>query len=1054
MNCNSLKTHMKKKQFFNLLRGVSFMLLWMITSTLFAQNITVRGKVSDEKGEQLPGVTITVVGSTKGVISDIDGNFSIDVSVKDKLLFSFVGFESQTIDVENQKNFNIVLKEKVDELEELTVVAFGKQKKESVLSSISTVKPSELKMPTSNLTTALAGRIAGMISYQRSGEPGQDNADFFIRGVTTFGYKKDPLILIDGIELTSTDLSRLQVDDIASFSIMKDATATALYGARGANGVILVTTKEGSEGAAKISARYEVSVASPTQKTEWADPITYMRLQNEAIMTRDPLGIVLHSPQKIENTERGLNPNIFPRVNWYEELFKPTTVNQRANLNISGGGNIAKYYIAGSVSKDEGSLRTSKLNNFNNNINLIKYLLRSNVNVNITSTTKANVRLHATMDDYSGPIDSGSTLYRKITQTSPVLYPPSFQPDAINETTPYVLFGNYEDGNYLNPYADMVKGYRDTKSSLMLAQFELLQDLDFITNGLKARAMFNTNRRSEYGIRRSYNPFFFSATNYDPVKDTYVLFALNPNSGTDYLRTYEDRKNVITTTYFETALNYDKTFNDKHGLSGMLVYTMRDELTSVDADNLQKSLPARNLGLAGRFTYSYDKRYFLEANFGYNGSERFARKERYGFFPSVGLGYIVSNEKFWNPDLTKIIHKLKLKGTYGLVGNDAIGTSDERFFYLSEVNMNNSSYGYTWGSMYNYSRNGVSILRYANENITWETSKKANLGIEIGFLGNWELQADIYRDDRYNILMTRSSIPTTMGLSADIKANVGEAVSQGLDLSLDYNQSFRNGAWITGRANFTYAFSKFKVYEEPDYSLTPWRSRVGYSLSQQWGYVAERLFVDEKEIQNSPKQTFGDYMGGDIKYIDINNDGQITSIDQVPIGYPTTPEIVYGFGTSAGWKGFDASVFFQGLARESFWIDYPRVTPFVDPNDFSQIAQNQLLQIIADNHWSEENRNLYAFWPRLSTTIINNNRQRNTWFMRDGSFLRLKSVELGYSIPKSIIKKFHVASLRVYYSGTNLLSFSKFKLWDPEMAGNGFNYPVQRVHNIGVNVSF
>jgi len=1045
---------MKEKHLFNAMKGILSIFLWMICMVAFGQNVTVKGNVVDEKGDPLPGVTITVVGSPRGVITDIDGNYSIDVNSTNELMYTFVGMESQTIKVGNQKVINVVLAEKTDMLDEVTVVAFGTQKKESVLSSISTIKPSELQAPTSNLTTALAGRIAGMISYQRSGEPGQDNADFFIRGVTTFGYKKDPLILIDGIELTSTDLSRLQVDDIASFSIMKDATATALYGARGANGVILVTTKEGMEGKAKISARYEMSASSPTQKTEWSDPITYMRLQNEAVMTRDPLGIVIHSPQKIENTELGLNPNVFPAVDWYNELFKTTTINQRANFNISGGGNVAKYYIAASVSKDQGSLKTSKLNNFNNNIDLIKYLLRSNVNVNVTKTTKANVRLHATMDDYSGPIDSGNTLYRKITQTNPVLYPPYYQPDAANETTPYVLFGNYENGDYLNPYADMVKGYRDTKTSLMLAQFELLQDLSLIADGLKLRAMFNTNRRSEYGIRRSYNPYYFTATNYDPLKDTYVLNALNPNSGTDYLTTSEDRKNVITNTYFETALNYDQTFNEKHGVSGMLVYTMRDELTSVNASNLQRSLPARNIGLAGRFTYAYDNRYFLEANFGYNGSERFSKKERFGFFPSVGLGYIISNEPFWTPELEKTISKLKLKATYGLVGNDAIGSSDERFFYLSEVNMNNSDYSYTWGSMYNYSRNGVSVVRYPNENITWETSKKTNLGIELGLFDKWELQVDVYKDNRYNILMDRSSIPTTMGLSTDIKANVGEAVSKGIDLSLDYNQYFSNGLWVTGRTNFTYAHSQFKVYEEPDYSSTPWRSRVGYSLNQQWGYVAERLFVDEKEIQNSPIQTFGDYLGGDIKYKDINGDGQITSIDMVPIGYPTSPEIVYGFGASFGWKGIDASFFFQGLARESFWIDYPKVTPFVDTGDFSQNSQNQLLKIIEENHWSEENRDLYALWPRLSTTVINNNSQRNTWFMRDGSFLRLKSVEIGYSLPDSFLSNYHISSLRIYYSGLNLLSFSKFKLWDPEMAGNGFDYPVQRVHNIGINLSF
>lgn len=1027
----------------------------VVTEAKVAAPVTITGRVIDELGDPLPGVTIAIEGSTRGVITDIDGTFSIEMNVGESLRISYIGMETQVIQVKDSKPLTIKMVQKTDELDEVTVVAFAKQKKESVLASVATVKPAELRAPTSNLTTALAGRIAGVISYQRSGEPGADDADFFVRGVTTFGYKKDPLILIDGVEMTSSDLSRLQVDDIASFSIMKDATATALYGSRGANGVILVTTKGGNEGPAKISARVEVSHSAPTQSTKWADPIRYMELENEASLYDN--GILKHSYQKVANTKAGLNPNVYPAVDWYDQLFKESTTNYRANMNISGGSQVARYYIAGTFSKDEGALKSARQNNFNNNINLNRYLLRANVDVNISKTTTATVRLHGTMDDYSGPIYEGSQIYSMITQTSPVLYPPYYQPDKANETTPYLLYGNYDTGNYLNPYAEMTRGYKDRNQSLMMAQVELNQDLKFITEGLKARFMFNTNRRSDYAVKRQYNPYYFSVGSYDPLTDTYVLSALNPDDGTDYLTSDEAGKTVTTNTYLETAVNYDRIFGEKHAVSGLMVFTMRSELTSTDSDDVQGSLPTRNMGLAGRFTYSFDDRYFMEANFGYNGSERFAEKERWGFFPSVGLGYLISNEPFWNDNLKKVINKLKFKATYGLVGNDAVGDSKDRFFYLSNVSLNDDDMKYTWGIPGNTTTvNGVSISRYANPEVTWEVSAKTNLGIELGLFNTMELQVDIFRDDRSKILMERADLPGTLGLEADPQANVGEARSQGIDLSLDYNQSFNKDFWMSGRLNFTYAHSEYKVYEEPDYADTPWRSRIGYSTGQQWGYVAERLFIDQADIDNSPTQTFGDYKPGDIKYKDINGDGQITSADQVPIGYPKSPEINYGFGLSMGYKGFDFSFFFQGLGRESFWIDYNKTAPFINQDDDwdDYIGVNQLLQVIADNHWSVSNRDPYAFWPRLSTEKVNNNSQRSTWFMRDGSFLRLKSLEIGYTLPKKWLKKLGMDTVRIYYSGTNLLCFSKFDLWDPEMAEDGLGYPIQRVNNIGINFSF
>lgn len=1019
----------------------------VIEERIQPKTIIVTGLVLDEKGNPLPGVTITIAGSTKGVITDTDGNYSIEVKPTDKLTFSFIGLEPQTIDVNNQTKINVILKEKVSELEEVTIVAFGKQKKESVVASITTINPGELKVPSSNLTTALAGRMAGIISYQRSGEPGMDNAEFFIRGVTTFGYKKDPLILIDNNEVTALELSRMQPDDIASFSIMKDATATALYGSRGANGVILVTTKEGKEGKAQINVRYEEAVSMPTKMVDLADPITYMQLHNEAIRTRDPQAVTLYSQNKIQHTIAGDNPYVYPANDWYDILFKNYANNHRLNFNVSGGGNIARYYLAGSVTNDGGVLKVDRKNNFNNNIQLNRYMLRSNVNIDITKTTEAVFRFHGAFDDYTGPIDGGSELFKKIMRTNPVLFPPYYEPDEANANTQHILFGNYDQGQYNNPYADMTRGYKDYTISQIDAQFELKQKLDFITKGLSIRALYHISRYSYFDVARFYNPFFYKVASYDKVADKYMLMLINEKTGTEYLNYDEGTKDVISTNYFESALNWNRIFAEKHELGTLMVFTMREQLYA-NAGNLQKSLPYRNISLAGRTTYAYDSKYLFEFNFGYNGSERFSEKERFGFFPSIGTGWIISNENFYSDQLKKVVNKLKLKATYGLSGNDAIGDEKDRFFYLSNVNMNDnsrqSSFG-TYGNRGGYTLNGISISRYPNDLISWETAKKIDLGLEIGFWNDLDVQMDVFHEYRSNILMDRS-VPTTMGLQTIIRANVGKASSKGFDASLNYNHSFNKDLWLSMLANFTYATSEFKIYEEPDYSGTPWKSHVGHSLKQEWGYVAERLFVDEKEIRNSPVQ-FGDYMAGDIKYRDINRDGKITELDMVPIGYPTVPEIVYGFGLSGGWKDFDLSCFFQGLARESFWIDAEATSPFIS-------GQNALIKAYADDHWSEDNRNLYALWPRLSSTLISNNLQRSTWFMRSGAFLRLKSVELGYSLPVKIISKVKITSLRFYFSGTNLLTFSKFKLWDPEMGGNGLGYPVQKVYNLGVQFSF
>ncbi len=1054
--------------------AVILVLLFLCKSS-YAQ-VNVRGTVRDSVGG-LPGVTVKAVGSSISTQTDVLGRFSITVDEKAVLSFSFVGFISRQISLSQQKvsdgkvTVDVLMKSSESTLDEVTVVAYGTQKKTSVVSSIASVNPEELKGPTSNLTTMMAGRVSGMIAYQRSGEPGSDNAQFFIRGLGTFGSGKvDPLILIDGIESTQNDLARLQADDIASFNVLKDATAAAVYGARGANGVLLIITKTGKSGSTKFDARAETSVSSNTRNFQFADNITYMKLANEAALTRPGSPGLPYHQTKIDATAAGLDPLLYPNNNWIDQLIKDQTINNRYNLSISGGGVKARYYVAGTYNIDNGVLKVEGLNNFNNNIKLKNYSVRSNVDLNLTSTTDLALRVYAQFDDYTGPvggfdsqgrrINGGQRIFNQAIWSNPVMFPAVY-PSSLSPFTTHPMFGNAATSSnslFVNPYAEMVKGYSESNSSTLQTQLELKQDLKFLTQGLNARVMTYARRYSKFDLSRQYNPFFYVGSEQpDGSIGVQVLNAGGIGSigtpGSEYLNYSEGVKDLNSVFYLEAALNYNRTFDEKHAFGGLLITTMRNFLSG-NAGSLQLSLPSRNQGVSGRATYAYDNRYLAEFNFGYNGSERFANNDRFGFFPSFGLGYVISNEKFFEP-LTSIINSFKIRATYGFVGNDQIGESGDRFFYMSEVNMNNTAYGATFGEQYNYFRPGVLVSRYSNPLITWERSEQTNLGLDLTFLNDFNINVDIYKNSRTNILTARTFIPATMGLQADVRANTNAAESKGIDFTLNFNKSLGNSWYFQSRGNFTYATSKILIYDEPTYNENEtYRYRVGHPIGQAFGYIAERLFVDDNEANNSPKQFSGapgfDYGGGDIKYRDINRDGIISDADLVPIGHPTSPEIIYGFGGTVGFKGFDMSVFFQGSARSSFFINSENIAPFV----LNGGSQNGLLSAVAESHWSEENRNIYAMWPRLSSRFVDNNNRTSTWWMRNGGFLRLKSAELGYNLPDKLQKRIGLKNPRLYLNATNLGLFSNYNLWDPEMGGNGLGYPVQTVYNIGFRTSF
>ncbi|WP_240049346.1 TonB-dependent receptor [Mucilaginibacter psychrotolerans] len=1042
-----------------------------LTAPVSQADITITGTVRDGKGVTLPGVTISVADNPKkGTVTDNNGKFVLDVKEGAVIRVSFVGFISQTFTVSSDnKVFNVVLMEDVRQAEEVVITAYGKrERKEAIVGSVTTVKPAELKIPASNLTNALAGQAAGIIAFQGSGQPGQDNAQFFIRGVTTFGYKVDPLILIDNIELTTNDLARLQVDDIASFSILKDASATALYGARGANGVILVSTKEGKIGKPQISFRAENSISQNTSSLKIADPITYMNLYNEASISRQPTAPVPFNQDKIINTANtinkgpGYNPYVYPAVDWLGMLLKKQTTTQRGNLSVSGGTPFARYYVGGSYNKDNGNLRDDPANNNSANVKFQNYQLRSNVNLNLTKTTEAIIRFSGTFSNYSGPLTTdgsfSSDIYKIALHTSPVSFPAYFSPDDNNLGTQHILYGapqgTYLSNTFNNPYALLMRGHKTSSESRVLAQLELNQKLDFVTKGLNFHGIFSTNRYSYFDSNLSYNPFYYNIASYNKVTNSYTLNWLNqdPSDAREYLSYYPGRTNINTQSYIQANLDYTKQVGN-HNFSGTMIYTQQETVYS-NAEKLIDALPHRNLGIAGRAAYNYKGKYFAEFNFGYNGTERFSAEHRYGFFPTIGAGWLVSEEKFFEP-LTSVFNRVKVRASYGLVGNDAI--SDRRFFYASDVNLNGGARA-SFGTNGGYSHNGVSINNYADPNVTWETSRQANLALEFTAFKNLNVIAEFYNYNRYNILQPRTSIPVTEGLEQTIYANLGKANSKGIDLSANYKQVFSNSLSVTARGNFTLASDKYTQFEQPNYPEA-YRSNIGQPIRAGYGYIAERLFVDDAEAQSSPTQRFSSTarlpQGGDIKYRDLNGDGLIDSRDETFIGYPQVPEIVYGYGLSTQYKNLDVSAFFQGQARVSFFIDPTKVSPFVQSTEAYVYGQTQLLQQFADSHWSPENQNLYALYPRLSITKdeAENNLQPSTWWLRNGSFMRLKSVEIGYSLPASVSKKLGLRNVRIYMNGLNLVTWSSFKLWDPELGGNGFAYPIQKVYNMGINVN-
>lgn len=1001
------------------------------------KEVKVTGKVLDENGEGVPGANVVVKGNkAQGTMTDIEGNFTLTVPANTVLVATFIGYTPTEFPLNGKTNVILKITPDAKQLDEVVVVGFGAQKKASVVGAVQTVKASELRSPSSTLSNSFAGRIAGVVAVQRGGEPGADGANFWIRGISTFASNTSPLVFIDNVEVSISDLNALSPEVIEGFSILKDATATALYGARGANGVMLITTRSGKDmEKARINIRVQNSFTQPTKTVKVADGVDYMIARNNAVLNRTPNAQPYYSQEVIDGTRNQLNPYIYPNVDWEDYLFKDFTTTQSANVNVTGGGKRVTYFLSGTLNNDNGMLKKDSKNNFDNNINQLRLSLQANVGVNLTSTTKANVRLNAQVLDYSGSAAGTDAIYQAIFEAPPVMFAPVL-PAQNGED--YILFGNRNGGpiagRYRNPYAEMVRGYSEKNESTMIASLDLEQDLKFIVPGLKAKGLVSFKNWATTNVVRSFTPYFYGIKDYEQ------------GTNGEYNYTYEaitkGSKALTTTTSnggdrllnYQLSLDYAQTFGDKHDVGAMLVYLQRDYNENAPTD-FYATLPVRNQGIAGRVTYGYDNKYMIEANFGYNGSENFGEGKRFGFFPSVAVGYNISNESFFTP-LRNVVSNLKIRGSYGKVGNSS---TDSRFPYLTYVNLSGASY--TFGNDWQNTGTGAIITRYGAAGARWETGIKANIGFDLSLFNSLNIAFDWFTETRKDIFMRRNIVPAESGITGDLRpyANLGKVKNGGIDLNIEYNKAFSKDLIVSLKGSFTYAKNELLEADEPSYPENEsYRSEIGKPLNRYTGLIALGLFKDEADVENSPEQTFSPNLKpGDIKYKDLNGDGKIDSNDMTEIGDPTVPQIVYGFGGSVQYKNFDFSVFFQGVAKTSLMMQ--NIHPFTSD-------QTTLLDFIAKDYWTEENPNPNAEYPRLISNLdSHNNFMNSTYWLRSAAFLRLKNVEIGYT--------YKVA--RLFISGQNLFTFSPFKHWDPELGGGkGLTYPNLRVATIGLQLTF
>ena len=1017
----------------------------------------ISGRVTDIKGEPLIGVNVTVDGDANGSITNMDGLYEIFVTKKSVVLkFTYIGFKTSEIRTNASTNiYDVTLEEQVNELEETVIVGYGTQRKISNIGAQSSMKMEDIKTPSASLTTTLAGRLAGVVAVQRTGEPGKDAADIWIRGISTPN-TSSPLVLVDGVERSFNDIDP---EDIESLTTLKDASATAVYGVRGANGVILIKTKPGKVGKPTVSADYYESFTRFTKMVDLADGITYMNAANEA-MRNDGIA-TKYTEDQIRNTIAGKDPYLYPNVDWLKEIFNDWGHNRRVNVNVRGGSEKVAYYASVSYFNETGMTVTDKnINTYDSKMKYSRYNFTTNLNIDVTPTTKVEIGAQGYLGEGNYPAISSADLYNAAMSISPVEYPKMF---FVNGEA-YVP-GTSTNNNFNNPYSQATRrGYDNLTKNQIYSNLRVTQNLDMLTKGLKLTAMYAFDVYNEIHVHQdraesTYN-FLDTSVPYD-MNGQPILQRIYEGSN---VLSYKQETSGNKKTYLEASLNYDRTFNDDHRVSALFLFNQQSKLL-YPKGTLEDAIPYRMMGIAGRATYSWKDRYFAEFNIGYNGAENFSPKHRFGTFPAFGVGWVVSNEKFWQP-LSKAVSFLKIRYTDGKVGNSEV--SDRRFMYLDQMK-ENGDYGYKFGP------NGTKWAGYETVNMAvdliWEESRKQDLGIDLKlFNDDLSIVFDLFKERRENILLKREhSMPSFLGYNTSAPyGNIGIIENKGFDGTIEYNKRINKDWVIALRGNVTFNKDKWIQGELPEQKYE-WMNQYGRNINGAKGYVAEGLFT-QAEIDDmarweslsaankaiTPKpfaSQFGTVKAGDIKYKDLNNDGQIDAYDQTYISRGDVPTTVYGFRFTVGWKDLSVGMMFQGVAGAERVLNGSSINPFNGGGGSGNLYSN------IDDRWTEENPDQNAFYPRLSygseTTSSINNFQKSTWWVRNMNFLRLKTLQLSYNLPKPWVNKVHLKNAAVYVMGTNLFTLSRFKLWDPELnTDNGASYPNTTSYSVGINFTF
>lgn len=1017
------------KRLYKILLCTALLVSQMFVGELQAQGRSegMAGFVVDVEGQPLVGVTVMLKDALEGRVTGPDGYYSIKAKKGDVVVFSFVGYQDVEVDYAEGKIHNVVLRQSSVAIEDVVIVGYGTQKKESVTASISSVAPKKLERTASvSLSNAIGGMIPGVITRQPTGEPGNDQAVVYIRGAGTWE-NKAPLVLVDGIE---RDMNIVNTSEIESYTVLKDASSTAVYGVKGANGVILITTKRGKLGKPRVSFRTEMANLHGLRFPQYINGYEFASLMNEAVAhVNGPNSSMPWTPEELLKFQNGSDPYLYPSVNWTDEILKKDAFQTINNLSISGGDEIATYYVNVGYVSQEGLFKEDPQYEYRTNSQSTRYNYRSNVDVNVSRDLKLGLGVSGIIEDKTFPGTSSFEIFEMMRKTSPIQMPVR-NPDG----TP----GSGTSLVYTNPWAlSTQSGYSSHSITTIQSTFDADWDLsNHITEGLSLRANFAFDYRHQNIATRYilYEKWRYKGKN-ENGEDEYNLI----QQGAPMTLSMYDH--TTRTLYYDVSLNYNRAFGD-HLVTGMVLLNRRNQTISYPGIKSIDNLPYLRQGLAARFTYEYAGKYMAEINVGYNGSENFPKGQQYGLFPAISGGWVISEENFWMDIMPNVY--AKIRGSYGIVGNDEIG--GDRFLFLSM--MNTAGHGAWFGESQNFIT-GFSEYK-TGANVTWEKAAKLNGGFELRFFKDrLGLTADFFIENRSDILLKRSQIPITSGIVTATYANLGVVDNRGMDINLEFKNTTASGLYYQLYVNYTYAFNKI-IENDKATPLMWYQDERGRRIGQPYGLVAMNFFESQEEIDIAPTQKFSSVVRvGDIRYVDINKDGVVDVYDRVPIGYARDPEMMFGFGGQLSYKGFDVSVHFTGATHCSTFFNGPDMWPFS-----LEYPQYNVSREYYDNRFVEGADNSNAKYPAVINGKNTNNYEMSTLYMRDASYIKLKNAEIGYTLPDKINRYFNVSNIRVFVNGTNLLCWDYLKIVDPEADYGTGNYPMQRVVNVGVNVDF